>query len=92
MAEILTWIDPASVSTALDGSGAYTGIIGRKGLIGVPEQFVEQDIPLSPGSRLRQVKTQNTEVMVPVLVKGASESALITNIRTLRSAMNPIRG
>jgi hypothetical protein len=92
MAEILTWIDPAAVSTALDGSGAYLGIIGRKGLIGVPEQFVEQDIPLSPGSRLRQVKTQNTEVLVPVLVKGASESALITNIRTLRSAMNPTRG
>jgi hypothetical protein len=93
MAEVLTWIDPSSVSTALDGSGNYTGIVGRKGLLGVPETFVEQDIPLSPGSRLRQVKTPNTEVMVPLLVKGSgSEAALIANIRTLRSAMNPTRG
>lgn len=92
MAEVLTWIDPASNSTALDGSGNYLGIIGRKGLLGVPETFIQQDIPLSPGSRLRQVKTANTEVMVPVLVTGASESALITNIRTLRTAMNPLRG
>jgi hypothetical protein len=92
MAEILSWFDPASTQTLLDGSGAYMGIVGRKGLIGVPETFVEQNIPLSPGTRLRQVKTPNTDVMAPVLVTGASESALITNVRTLRSAMNPTRG
>jgi hypothetical protein len=92
MAEILTWIDPSSTSTALDGSGNYLGIVGRSGLIGVPETFIEQDIPLSPGSRLRQVKTPNTEVKVPLLVTGSTESALITNIRTLRAAMNPLRG
>jgi hypothetical protein len=93
MAEILSWFDPASTQTLLDGSGNYTGIVGRQGLIAAPQQFIEQDIPLSPGSRLRQVKTNPGNVLVPVLVKGSgSESALIVNIRTLRTAMNPNRG
>ncbi len=92
MAEQLSWFDVASTQTLLDGSGAYRGIIGRQGFYAPPENFIEQDVPLAPGSRLRQVKTAPNVVRVPLLIKSTTESLYIAAVRTLRAAMNPLRG
>lgn len=92
MAETVTWIDPSSTSYALDGSSYYTGIVGRSGLFAPPTQVIEQEVPLQPGARLRQIKTVTRPPVVPVLIRASSEAQFAVARRALRWAMNPNRG
>lgn len=96
MAETVTWIDPGGTSWPLDGSGAYLAIWdssnGRKGAFAPNTQVIEQEVPLQPGARLRQVKTLSRAVEVPIIIRASSESIFATARRALRYAMNPNRG
>ncbi len=92
MAEILTWIDPGGVSYPMDGSGYYLSLVGRQGLFAPPTQVVEQEVPLQPGARLRQVKTQSRGVRIPLMISAPNEATLALVRRTLRYALNPNRG
>jgi len=92
MAEQMAWIDPASATTLLDGSGNYKAIMGRTGILAAPQTFIEEALPLQDGVRFRQVTTAVNTPIVPVTITAASESALITAYRALRAAMNPKRG
>ena len=94
MAESISWIDNAGVSTALDGTGNYLAVVGRNGMWMPPVSFIEQDIPLQPGTVLRLVKVLPRPVLIPILIQGASntESSFYTSLRFLENAMNPLRG
>lgn len=92
MAESVTWIDPGNVSYPFDGSSFYLAISGRQGFFAPPTSIIEQETPLKPGAALRLVKITSRPLKLPLLVKCASESQLATTRRTLRFALNPMRG
>lgn len=92
MAEAISWWDPSNTETKLNNESNYMAILGRTGMLFPPQTFVEQQIPLQPGMVLRQVLIGPNDIMIPILITAASESALIVAIRALRTAMNPQRG
>src|SRR6185312_14795392 len=92
MSEQLSWFDPASTQTLLDGSGNYWAIIPRQGFYSPSWNLVEQDVPNQDGNRLRTVLAQPNVVRQVLLIKNTTESNYLANVRTLRQAMNPKRG
>lgn len=94
MAELMTWISPASASTKLDGTDTYyyRSLIGRQGIMDAPKNFIAQPLPLQHGDHLLRVLVGVNNPRVPLLIKGTSESNLIAAIRNLRAQMNAVAG
>lgn len=100
--ERLSWIDVAGVEHKLDDildgpAGHFLPILDDqgKGMVGrgmPPWTWIEQDVPLKPGARLRYTLAAPREVDVPLLVRGADEGDLRGQLRTLRGWLNPLAG
>lgn len=92
MSETLTWIDADGNSYDLSGQTDREWLLGTQGRFMPPFRFVENEVPLQPGARLRTVKTLPREVDIPLLFKAASETALRTLVRDYLHRFNPGRG
>lgn len=90
MAETLTWIDPSASSHLLDGSSVSNplAVEGRQGLFMPPIANLDQRTPLRPGTTIRYVDIQPRVVTVPLLVKGSTDSALRSQLRTMMTWFN----
>lgn len=92
MSETLVWIDADGNSTTITNQTdieVLQGVLGR----GMPPyEPIEQEVPLQPGSRLRQVKVKPREITLPIIVYGTSETNLRSNLRSFFGKFNPARG
>lgn len=86
MAETVTWIDPDGVELEL---GVQWDVTGR---FSPPTFFDEEGVPGQDGLRLREVRHDARNFVLPLWIEGSSESDLRTQMRSLVSAMNPQRG
>jgi hypothetical protein len=82
---IWSWIGYDGVERMLDGSAGVLVVAGAKGLGMPPFQFVEDKLPLLPGSRVRQVQTQPVIIDLPLKIEAVSHSALDSLSDTVRS-------
>jgi hypothetical protein len=57
-----------------------------------PISFVEDEVPLSPGSRLRTVKVGAREFDLSILIDGTSEADVRNKTRNLLRIFNPLNG
>jgi hypothetical protein len=92
MAETLTWIDPSTNQTPLNGETFYTWLQGAGGLYAPPTELIVTDVPLQPGGRFKYVNVGVRDVRLPLMVNANTEPALDGARRALRSAMNPLYG
>lgn len=86
MAESLVWIDVA---------GAELTLVKTRGATGrhMPPAIVREEVvPDGDGSRVRSVRFDARQVVVPIYVEGPARTDLIAAVRTLARAMNPKRG
>jgi|SRR5688572_315123 len=92
MTDTITWVDPDGATVTLHGGSDMFVVWNVSGRFSPPTRFETDDIPDGDGARLRAVHHGVREFLLPVWVQAATESALRTAIRTLISAMNPVRG
>lgn len=92
MAELLSWIDPASAETKLNGETFYWSLIGRTGAFMPSVALVTQQVPQQPGAREKYVQIGEGNPQVPLLIKAGDEPTLAVARRALVYAMNPARG
>lgn len=86
MAETVTWVDPDGVELALEVEWDVTGRFSP------PTFFDEEGVPGQDGLRLREVRHEARNFVLPLWITGTSEADLRTKMRDLVSAMNPQRG
>lgn len=86
MAETVQWVDPDGGTTTLqvewDTSGRFSP----------PVRFEEELLPGASGGRLWGVHHEPRDFVLPLWIEGSSEADLRTQVRTLVSALNPLRG
>lgn len=90
--ETFTWIDADGAEQPLDideGVDVEWGVIGR---FMPPVDFIEEEVPLEDGVRVRRPKVRARDLVLPITVMGATEVELRTRIRTWLSRLNPTRG
>ncbi len=92
MAETIAWIDPANVETVLSRAADYEVLRGRRGAFNPPISFVEEEVPLQPGSRMRQVKVLPRDVDLPILIRGTDVDDVRYKIAGLLDLLDPERG
>jgi hypothetical protein len=86
VAETVTWIDPDGATTVLT---TFLPVTGR---FMPPIAFEEEGVPEQPGLRLRAVRHQAREFVIPVLLRADSDAELRAAIRDLVARMDPTRG
>lgn len=89
--EIFSWIDTNGTEHVFDGT-YYKVLMGIEGRFMPPFRFIEDEVPMQPGNRLRLVKTQAREVDLPLLIRGTTDIELRTKVRALMNAINPSLG
>lgn len=86
VAEAIEWVAADGTTTALsvdwDVFGRFMPPIRRN----------EETVPLQPGARLRNAVHDVREVLLTLILTGASESALRASLRALTAAFDPSRG
>ena len=93
MNETVQWIDAnGSAYTLSPRQDDLAALFDFKGRYMPPVEFVEDDVPMQPGSRLREARVRPREVDLAILFKGSSESVLRTNLRTWLHRLDPARG
>lgn len=94
--ETIVWIDPDGAVTTLHTTNPYAQTYfvpwNLSGRFVPPVHLEEDEVPEQDGSRLRAVKFDARQPVIPVWVQGSSEAVLRTNLRALVRAMNPKRG
>lgn len=82
--ESYTWIDSASTSHPMDGSGNTLVLgYGPVGLYMPPTAQLNQRTPLQPGSNWKYTDIQDRILTLPVLVFATSETLLRTQLRSM---------
>lgn len=92
MGDELSWIDADGTEHPLTATPQFRKLQGWIGRFMPPISFVEDEVPLQPGARLRNVKTTARDVDIPIMVKGTGEIDLRNNIRLLLQYIDPNRG
>ncbi|MHB9005170.1 MAG: phage distal tail protein [Coriobacteriia bacterium] len=92
MGEVISWIDSANVETILSRADNYEILRGRRGAFNPPISFVEEEVPLQPGSRMRQVKVLPRDVDLPILIRGTDVDDVRYKIAGLLELLDPERG
>lgn len=90
--EQISWIDPNGIETILTGQPQLEVAIGAKGRFMPEFDLIDQQVPLQPGSRLKQINVKPRIVDLPIEVMGNSTSDLRTQIRNLLNTFNPLKG
>ena len=90
--ETMAWIAVDGTSTSLSDPFAVKETQGRAGIFLARPRFIEETVPLQPGSRLRSVTHDCREVDVPVVIRGTSAGDLRSRIRALMLSLDPTRG
>ncbi len=92
MPDTITWVDPYGVETVLTGQDTREIERGALGLDMPPVSFIEDQVPLQAGARLRRVNVGVREVDLPLVLSAASSQALRTALRSLLRLLDPKRG
>lgn len=92
MTETIEWIDPDGTTTTLHGGADMFVAWNVSGRFSPSARFEEEGIPEGDGARLRAVHHDARDFGLPVWVRAGDEATLRTAIRSLVSAMNPVRG
>ncbi len=90
--EIFSWIDANGVEHNLSGDDGIDVIIGPEGRFMPSFSFVEDKVPLQPGSRLRGINVEAREVDLPLEISCTTQSELRSKIRILLNWFNPLKG
>ncbi len=90
-AENVTWITSGGENVDLS-SDPYEVLIGRQGIFMPNYQFYETQVPDQPGSRLTNVLAQPREMDLPLMVRGATRSAYLANVRSLATKIHTGNG
>lgn len=80
------WIDADGASITL----AVAWDVQGRGL--PPARFETEQVPEQPGERLRAVRHQAREFVLPVWIDGSTESLMWQAVRSLGARMDPTRG
>ncbi len=92
MPETIEFIDPYNAPYSFTDNPRVGLLPGVQGRHMPPITHTEDEVPLQPGGRLRQVNIKTRELDLPILITGLSEMDVRTEIRTLEHLMNPLRG
>ena len=92
MADTVSWIDPAGAETVLTNQAQVKHLKGQDNRYMPPVAYVEEEVPFQHGSRLREVRFRPRETAQPILVEGTSPALVRAKLRSLLSALNPVRG
>lgn len=90
--EIITWVRPNGSAISLSDETKYEVLLGTRGFYMPPISFVEDEVPLQHGSRVRKVRVKPRDIDVPLAIRGADETELRNNERILLRALNPLKG
>jgi hypothetical protein len=90
----VTWIDSGSTSHKLDDildspSNKLLVLQGRVGFGPPAYERVEQTIPLQDGARLKSINAAPADMLLPVLIKCATESDLYDQMGTMLGWFDP---
>jgi hypothetical protein len=93
MPETIQWIDPDGTAYTISPRQAdIQTLMDIKGRFMPPVDFIEDDVPQQPGSRLRDTRIRPREVDLAVLLKGSTASELRANYRAWLHRLNSTRG
>ena len=93
MPETIQWVDPdGTAHTISPRQDAIATLFDLKGRYMPPVEFTEDDVPLQPGSRLREARVRPREVDLAVMLNGTTESILRQNLRAWLYRLDPSRG
>jgi hypothetical protein len=92
MSETLTWVDADGVAHDLTDANGARLLKGVEGRFMPPVSFIEEEVPLQPGARLRRPKTLPREVTLPVLFQAADASAMRAALRAWLRELNVDKG
>lgn len=90
--DTMTWIAPDGTSTLLTENASTFVEWGRKGFGMPPFRHLEDHLPLAHESRVRAVWADPRVVDIPLLLKGADQITLRTQLRRLCSTVAPPKG
>lgn len=92
MSEGLKWIDAENNVYDLNDLDEMITLHGIKGEWMPGFEILSASFPMLAGSRVRQVRTIDRDVDVPVVVRCRTRSALYARLRELAQALDPNRG
>jgi hypothetical protein len=90
MADSISWISPDGLEYSISDNHLIKA--GSDGLYMPPIDFVEEDVALQHGSRLREVLVRPREIDLPIYVDGTNEVDLRNQLRMLIRLLNPLKG
>lgn len=90
--EQLVWIDADGTSHDLSLPDDSPILQGAKGRFMPEFEIVSEDVPSEAGARLRSVRAKSREVVLPVMVTAATETALRVLLRAYARFLNPLNG
>lgn len=91
MSEAMQWVDANGVVYPLTDSGSKV-LKGVEGRFMPPVSFIEEEVPLQPGARLRGSKTLPREVTLPMLFQSSDEASLRAALRAWLGRLNVDKG
>lgn len=92
MSESLRWIDPSNTEYELNDLAETITLSEIKGEWMPGFEVAISSFPMLAGGRVRQVRTLEREVDVPVVIRCSTRTALYAKIRELAYALDPNRG
>lgn len=92
MTETISWVDVDATEHDLTDQADVKVLRGPTGRFMPPIALVTEVVPLAPGARLRDIRHDVREVMLPLRVMGSTATEARTALRAFCRRFDPVRG